>query len=224
MKLYLLDTDADHTSTLSIPTPGLQYFQTEFIGKRRGSSWIPPEVALEPFKHGRTDACSWMMQAPVISARAAACLAPFLKDTCELLELKTQPESDYVAVNVLHRQRLWAGWHGGLSDYTCLIKSFHDKCPISRLVGRGGSPIVTEEFVQTVIENKLTGFTFWTHRVSKLSAIFAGAISTVRPDALFRPRGPFVHRPLIDLPKTKDFQRYWDFVESEGLLRREDWL
>ncbi|MBL8049359.1 MAG: hypothetical protein JNJ45_11830 [Chthonomonas sp.] len=217
-----MDCNADFvTQLLPVYELEMQFCKHEPMA----GSWSVPDLTINTRRVRKADTVSWMLEAPVVSERAFQLLRHLIEPSAEVLPLPDISGSKYFALNVLHQQsdiRI-AVQHGSPVEFPRLSSEFHDGAGISQVPLGCNTPVVTSEFVEVVIANHLTGFTFPNHQTPKLRSILREAICTMRPDALFMPKGSkgLITRPLLDEPKLKVYQKYWAYMEGQGILLRD---
>lgn len=81
----------------------LRYFRTHFVCQPMLEMWCPPPVHKQGTSYEAADFVSWMLRAPVVSARAKDALGPICGSLVEFLPFHAIKGSAIWAINVLSR-------------------------------------------------------------------------------------------------------------------------
>jgi hypothetical protein len=151
----------------------LTYFATHFTGDELPADWQPPPVKIQGKSKRLRDFVSWMVAAPVVSAKARDALAPIVANDVQFLRFHRIRDREYFAMNVVCKMNILDRERSELTfadeDRTRIldIKSAHfspnaeHSLPaVFKLHGGSGDIFVTRPFVDVVLANKLTGVSF----------------------------------------------------------------
>lgn len=80
----------------------LEFFRSNFIGLPMKDHWVSPEIKILGKSKGHRDFVSWMLSAPVISAKCKEALEPLIAPYVEFLPLINLKKTQYYAINVTY--------------------------------------------------------------------------------------------------------------------------
>ena len=181
---------------LSLIPHDLNYFQAHFVGKPMANDWKPPLVKISGKSLRLRDFVSWMIQSPVVSERAKACLEPLIHSYVEFLPLVELKGTVYYAMNVLKlvdcldRTQTEMLCSSDDSNRILSVNKYHfhegriQSAPIFKVPDYPSDVFVMQSFVEVVIQSKLTGAKFADSSVTPWASIMRKESCNIVPGVM----------------------------------------